>query len=329
MDSWVYDIRISAYWWGLYCRCLLWTRVPPKISNRQNIGPWKIKRWIKSCLCYTQYPHINGSLSVHCICTFYLLQYQISYTVNWVIVSLYNSLSLFRYQAINYCDVIMGAVASQITSLTIDYSILYSDADQRKHQSSASLAFVRGIHRGPVNSPHKWPVTRKMFPFDDVIMTWSKAVLVSTGQLHTRDTIQGKVNLNTKLSRRKRNGNCRCKMVLPLSMLQICQNDMLDDRGMDEDVTIYKHDSSEEKCIVKWSVVPLNVLPFQTSLRETLPNSRSNHRSHQKFLYNDIYDSVSISYFNKPIRILHNYGFRVIVNFGDCQRNATFSVCNS
>ena len=44
------------------------------------------------------------------------------------------------------------------------------DADQRKHQSSASLAFVPGIHRWPVNSPHKWPVTRKMFPFDDVIM---------------------------------------------------------------------------------------------------------------------------------------------------------------
>ena len=49
----------------------------------------------------------------------------------------------------------------------------YSDvinADQRKHQSSASLAFVRGIHRWPVNSRHKWPVTRKMFPFDDVII---------------------------------------------------------------------------------------------------------------------------------------------------------------
>ena len=40
----------------------------------------------------------------------------------------------------------------------------------RKHQSFASLDVVRGIHRGPVNSPHKWPVTRKMFPFDDVIM---------------------------------------------------------------------------------------------------------------------------------------------------------------
>ena len=42
---------------------------------------------------------------------------------------------------------------------------LYSDADQRKYQSSASLAFMRGIHRGPVNSWFKWPVTRKMFPF--------------------------------------------------------------------------------------------------------------------------------------------------------------------
>ena len=51
-------------------------------------------------------------------------------------------------------------------------------AHQRKHQSSASLAFVRGIHRRPVNSPHKWPVTRKMFPFDDVIMIWTNGGLV-------------------------------------------------------------------------------------------------------------------------------------------------------
>ena len=70
----------------------------------------------------------------------------------------------------HYYDAIMGAIASQITSLTIVYSTVYSDADQSKHQSSASLAFVREIHRGPVNFPHKWPVTRKMFPFDDVIM---------------------------------------------------------------------------------------------------------------------------------------------------------------
>ena len=79
----------------------------------------------------------------------------------------------------------MGEIASQITILTIVYSTVYSDADQRKHQSSASLAFVRGIHRGLVNSPHKWPVTRKMFPFDDVIMnadntTVSNITLVSS-----------------------------------------------------------------------------------------------------------------------------------------------------
>ena len=59
---------------------------------------------------------------------------------------------------------------SQITSLTFVYSTVYSGANQRKHQSSVSLAFVRGIPQWPVNSPHKWPVTRNMFPFDDVIM---------------------------------------------------------------------------------------------------------------------------------------------------------------
>ena len=65
----------------------------------------------------------------------------------------------------------MGAMASQITSLKIVYSTIYSGADQRKYQSSMSLAFVRGIQRRPVNSPHKGPVTRKMFPFDDIIMS--------------------------------------------------------------------------------------------------------------------------------------------------------------
>ena len=70
----------------------------------------------------------------------------------------------------------MGTIASQITSLAIVFSTVYLDADQRKHQGSASLAFVRGIHRRPVNSPHKWPVTRKMFPFDDVIMFLTRII---------------------------------------------------------------------------------------------------------------------------------------------------------
>ena len=79
----------------------------------------------------------------------------------------FGGLGLFQK---HYNDVMMGSMASQITSLTIVYSAVYSDADPRKHQNSASLSFVRGIHRGPVNSPHKGPVMRKMFPFDDVIM---------------------------------------------------------------------------------------------------------------------------------------------------------------
>ena len=70
----------------------------------------------------------------------------------------------------HYSDIIMSLMASQITILTIVYSNVYSGVDQRKCQSSASLAFVRGIHRWPVNSPHKGLVMQKMFPFDDIIM---------------------------------------------------------------------------------------------------------------------------------------------------------------
>ena len=75
---------------------------------------------------------------------------------------------------LHYGDVIMGAMATQITSLTIVYFNLLFRHNSCKHQSSASLAFVRGISRWLANSPHKWPVKRKMFPLDDVIMAHSK-----------------------------------------------------------------------------------------------------------------------------------------------------------
>ena len=67
-----------------------------------------------------------------------------------------------KIPSLHYNDVIMSTMTSQITSLTIVYSTVYPGVDQRKLQSSASLAFVRGIHRWPVNSPHKGTVTRKM-----------------------------------------------------------------------------------------------------------------------------------------------------------------------
>ena len=90
----------------------------------------------------------------------------------------------------------LNALASQITSPMIVHSIVYSDADQRKHQSSVSLAFVRGIHRGPLNSPPKWPVTRKMFPFDDVIMTIFVNAARSHSHIHRHsDTVADKYSM--------------------------------------------------------------------------------------------------------------------------------------
>ena len=76
---------------------------------------------------------------------------------------MYLQLHSFRY---HYNDVITSAMASQITGV----SIVYSTVCIKKNQSSASLVFVRGIHRWLVDSSYKGPLTRKMFPFDDVIM---------------------------------------------------------------------------------------------------------------------------------------------------------------
>ena len=108
--------------------------------------------------------------SFWCVIPFLLAQFL---PIAFRFISTNNTPSQFSGKLIttyHYDDVIMTMLASQITSLTVVYSIVYSGVNQRKHQSSASLAFVREIHRGPVNFPHKWPVTRKMFPFDDVIM---------------------------------------------------------------------------------------------------------------------------------------------------------------
>ena len=120
---------------------------------------------------------------------------QYYYTFGYNFVLLYNprkhGINGYMNRQRHYNDVIMDSMASQITSLTIVYTTVYSATDQRKHQISASLAFVRGIHRGPVNSPHKWPVTRKMFPFDDIIMNWyyllqqNKAVCLFLGIFFT------------------------------------------------------------------------------------------------------------------------------------------------
>ena len=94
----------------------------------------------------------------------------IIHVISYNIGQCYNNTRLYS----NFSDVIISVMFSQITSVTIVYSTVCSGTDQtqRKHQSSASLTFVRGIHWWPVNSPHKGPVTWKRFPFDDIIMYW-------------------------------------------------------------------------------------------------------------------------------------------------------------
>ena len=77
----------------------------------------------------------------------------------------------------------MSTMVFQITSLSIVYLTVYSGTDQRRHQSSVSLAFVRGIHQWPVNSPHEGPVTKKMVPVDNVIMTFTISATSPRGQM--------------------------------------------------------------------------------------------------------------------------------------------------
>ena len=79
-----------------------------------------------------------------------------------------------------YSDDIVSTMASQITGLPIVCSTISSGTDHRICQRSASLAFMRGIHRWLVDSPHKRPITRKIFPFDDVIvngLAWNCVLL--------------------------------------------------------------------------------------------------------------------------------------------------------
>ena len=111
---------------------------------------------------------------------------------------------------IHYNDVIMNAIASQITGVSIIHSTVGSGADQRKHQSSASPAFVRAIQRWPVNSPHKRPVTREMFPFDGVSM-FSAVVGMINGLSNRVSTLLIILNVYTCFfSLDYRNSNLRC-----------------------------------------------------------------------------------------------------------------------
>ena len=101
------------------------------------------------------------------------------YLLDWIQIKILSQLIfrmpnlwtlLYYLRHCHYTDVMMSAMSSQITGVYIVCTTVDSRAGQRKYQSTASMAFVTGIHQWPVNSSHQRPVTRKMFLFDDVIM---------------------------------------------------------------------------------------------------------------------------------------------------------------
>ena len=106
----------------------------------------------------------------------------------------------------HYNDVIMSTMASQITGASIVFSTVCYGSVQRKYLSFASLTFLRGIHRWPLNSTHKGPVTQKMFPFDDVIKTTNCTAWSTNGRIPLAPTTKirmARMNLSLDLLTRK------------------------------------------------------------------------------------------------------------------------------
>ena len=113
----------------------------------------------------------------------------------------------FCFNLSRYNDVTMITMASQITGASIVYWSICSGAYQRKNQGSTSLAFVRGIQRGPVKFPHKGSITQKMFPFDYVIilLTILYSFLPRAPYMHQWTGIASDNDLSPFLNRTHRN----------------------------------------------------------------------------------------------------------------------------
>ena len=127
---------------------------PDSKVHGANIGPHvcPINRAVRVIMRIDRRPHFEGNVS-------------------HFLLALCPLIFPHRYEYIQWCfTVTMSAMASQLTRISSVCSTVCSGPDQGKHQSSASLAFLRVVHRWPVDFPQTGPVTQKMFPFDDVIM---------------------------------------------------------------------------------------------------------------------------------------------------------------
>ena len=164
---WVCGIHLRAF--SHAPKLLFWTmnlkiaflKSPPRIPEANkyiaNMLKWRKRGW-RDIRFMSKYRQFQARFR------------KLYYVVMILHLSIKQFFISFVSYSVHYNYVIMGPMAFQITGVSIVYSTVCSGADQEKHQSSASLAFVRGIHRWPVNSLHKWSVTPKIFPFYDVIM---------------------------------------------------------------------------------------------------------------------------------------------------------------
>ena len=154
--------------------------VPVKI-RRSLLGRWSNTSIVKSGVFRKRGNTMMFILLCFVVCHYVLMQNFIQSAVNVGTLSEQFNVNLYHLNFLHYIlhyKYIMSAIVSQITSLTIVNSTVYSGTDQRQPQSYASLGFVWGIHKWLVKSPHKGPVTRNMFPFDDVIMALLDAFCV-------------------------------------------------------------------------------------------------------------------------------------------------------
>ena len=134
--------QLNKQWWGWWFETL-----SPSLWRHRNVILLR-HDWFQIIGCVlSPHPSVMHKISTY---SKFVLRYHLK-------ENHFKLQIVYEFLHFHYNDVTMGSMTSQITSLTIVYSAVYSDTDQRKHQSSASLAIVRGIHR------HKWPVTRKCF----------------------------------------------------------------------------------------------------------------------------------------------------------------------
>ena len=179
-------IYVALYMWPVICAksFINWSRLynvakvillkfnllrPGDVFVHQWIGSYWVRQWpvaehyLKPCRHIVNYLTRNTVHPVKSLSEFKLFRRR-----KYFRKCIMQIVCHFDVPSHRHCtDVIMNVMASQILLVC---SAVCLGTDQRKHQSSASLAFVRGIHRWPVNSPHKGPVTQKMFPFDDIII---------------------------------------------------------------------------------------------------------------------------------------------------------------